>query len=202
MFLNTQDFEFLSVLESKKDVIKQEFVNLGSDHELIFPYPQTHMYSDKGWDQFPLYAFGKRLDECCSLCPETTRLIEGIPGMVMAFFSILRAGAVINWHSDPRGYCEFVYRSHLGLITPEGCLFSVGEETQAWEEGKSLIFRGNQRHAACNGSDKDRVVLIVDVKLTPDTQLVIPPIPPSMWPKGIKMPSFETSQTACDQNSV
>ncbi len=190
MFLNVKDFDFLTLLESQKDVIKQEFLNLGKDHDLIFPYPQPEMYSPKGWDQFPLYAFGKRVDECCSICPETARIIESIPNMVTAFFSILRAQSNINWHYDVEEYCKHVYRSHLGLITPEACFFSVGLETKMWEEGKTLIFQGNQPHAACNGSIVDRIVLIVDVKVTQESPVVVPPCLPSAWPKQLKMPSF------------
>lgn len=189
MFLDPRDFEFLSTLTSRHHLIKEEFTRLGGDHELIVPYPQPQLCK-KGWDLFPLYAYGKKIEEGCALCPETSRALETIPGMVTAFFSILRAGAKIDWHYDPEGYSEFVYRCHLGLVTPEGCTFRVGEETRGWEEGKTLLFKGDQPHEAHNPTTVDRAVLIVDVKLSPDTPLVMPPFDPQVWLAAIKTPSL------------
>src|SRR5687768_10908719 len=52
----------------------------------------------------------------CKKCPETLRLIEKIPGMKTAFFSILAPQKHLPAH---RGPFNGVLRYHLGLIIPQ-----------------------------------------------------------------------------------
>ena len=50
---------------------------------------QESITDDDRWKTFFFYGFGFRSDANCERCPETTRLIERVPGMTTAFFSIL-----------------------------------------------------------------------------------------------------------------
>jgi beta-hydroxylase len=121
---------------------------------------QRMLTDDDRWKVFLLYGYGVRLDENCRRCPETARLVESIPGMTTAMFSILRRGKHIPPH---RGPYKGVLRYHLGLRVPAGCRIRVGDEVRHWAEGRSLVFDDTHEHEAWNDSDEDRVVLFVDV---------------------------------------
>ncbi len=124
---------------------------------------QKHLSDDDDWKTYFFYAFGFRADRNCDQCPETARLIESVPGMQTAFFSILAPGKHLP---DHRGAFKGVIRYHLGLIVPEPkevCRIRVGEDIRYWEEGKSLIFDDTYRHEVWNDTDGTRVVLFMDV---------------------------------------
>ena len=99
----------------------------------------------------------------CKQCPETTRIIEAIPGMFTAFFSVLAPGKHIPRHRGPyRG----LLRGHLALVVPEpreACWIEVGDETTPWEEGRCIVFDDTYKHRVENNTDAVRVVLFLDV---------------------------------------
>lgn len=158
MFFDTNKFEFAKHLESNWLLIRQELEQLQQRHFVSWP---EKCLCEKGWDVFGLYAFGRKLNYKCRLCPETTRLVEMIPGMTTAGFSSLRPGTHIKPHV---GYPKGILRSHLGLITPEGCTLRLGNQTRKWQEGKCFIFDDTLEHEAWNRGDKTRIVLLIDFK--------------------------------------
>jgi ornithine lipid ester-linked acyl 2-hydroxylase len=158
MFFDKNEFEFAEHLESNWLLIRQELEQLQQRH--FVSWPEKFLY-EKGWDVFGLYAFGRKLDHNCRLCPETTRLVEMIPGMATAGFSSLKPGTHIKPHV---GYSNAVLRCHLGLIVPERCTLRVGNETRNWQEGKCFIFDDTIEHEAWNRGDKTRIVLLIDFK--------------------------------------
>jgi beta-hydroxylase len=117
---------------------------------------------DDKWKSYWLYAYGRKAADNCRRCPETTRLIDTIPGIKTAFFSILAPGKHIPEHTGP--YAG-VLRYHLGLVVPrrkEACRIRVGSELAHWEEGRSLVFDDSYPHEVRNDTDEERVVLFVD----------------------------------------
>lgn len=117
---------------------------------------------DRDWKTFFLCGYGMRSDNNVKQCPETWRIVNKIPGLVTAMFSILEPGKHVPHH---RGPYNGVLRLHLGLIIPEPrekVKIRVGNEICHWSEGKALIFDDAYDHEAWNGSDKTRVVLFVD----------------------------------------
>ena len=157
MFLRSQDFCFAAELEKEWPAIRDEYVRLASTE--FMPWPEEHL-SQGGWLVFGLYAFGQKLQYNCDLCPATVRLIEGIPGLVTAGFSVLTPGTRIKPHY---GYSTAVVRCHLGLIVPEQCALEVAGVRRAWKPGECLIFDDTSKHAAWNESNADRAVLLLDV---------------------------------------
>jgi len=124
---------------------------------------QISISKDEDWKTFFLYGFGYKSEKNCALCPETTRLIEQVPGMMTAFFSILAPGKHIPEH---RGPFKGIIRYHIGLKVPEPkelCRIRVDNETHNWEEGKSLIFDDSYYHEVWNDTNGTRVVLFMDV---------------------------------------
>ena len=124
---------------------------------------QRGLTQDDSWKTYFSYAYGHKAEGNCRRCPDTTRIIESIPGMKTAFFSILAAGKHIPSH---RGPYKGVIRYHLGLIVPEPkhrCRICVSDEVRHWEEGKSLIFDDTYQHEVWNDTNDLRVVLLMDV---------------------------------------
>jgi len=156
MFLDTSEFPFTALLESRWTVIRHEFRQLAPQQ--LMPWPETDLY-DGAWDVFGLWALGKRLEENCRLCPETASTVESIAGITTAGFSRLAPGTRIVPHC---GYTNTVWRCHLGLIVPADCGLRVGEETRHWQEGKCLVFDDTLMHGAWNDSRLPRIVLLVD----------------------------------------
>ena len=85
--------------------------------------------------------------------------LEQIPNLTTAGFSALAPGTCIAPHT---GYPDGVLRCHLGLVIPPDCALRVGDDVQAWENGKCLIFDDTAEHEAWNRSDRTRVVLLLD----------------------------------------
>ena len=126
----------------------------------IFP-DVASVTHDRGWKSFMLAGMGitsKNVD----LCPETWRILQGIPGLSMAMFSIFEPGKHLPAH---RGPYNGVLRLHLGLIVPvtsDEVAIRVGSRICHWKEGAMLIFDDSYEHEAWNKSDLVRVVLFVD----------------------------------------
>ncbi|MCR9073188.1 MAG: aspartyl/asparaginyl beta-hydroxylase domain-containing protein [Alphaproteobacteria bacterium] len=156
MFIDTSQFEFTARLESGWRDILQEMEDLES-RELI-PWPERHLYG-QGWDAFGFYLLGERFDDNCARCPKTTRLLDSIPGLRSAGFSVLQPGARIEPHI---GYSHALYVGHLALIVPEKCGIRVGRETYHWTPGRFMAFNDMIEHEAWNDDITRRVVLLIE----------------------------------------
>lgn len=148
------------LMRSELDAILVHRDALPDFHEISVD--QYKITQDDRWKTFFFFAYGFRARANCHRCPNTARLVERIPGMKTAFFSVLGPGKHLPPH---RGPYKGVIRYHLGLLIPEprsGCRIRVHEETRHWEEGKSLLFDDTFVHEAWNETPHDRVVLFVD----------------------------------------
>ncbi len=119
--------------------------------------------SDERWKTFFFCAYGINAESNRARCPETARIIDAIPGMKTAFFSILAPGKHIPPH---RGPFKGVIRYHLGLLVPEPrvqCRIRVGNEVRHWKEGEGLMFDDTYEHEVWNDTSGTRVVLFLDV---------------------------------------
>lgn len=168
-FFETEQFPWTTELESNWHLIRQELDKI-LEHTTELPNFQDispdQAYSttkDNLWKTYFLYGYGLKEESNCQRCPETTRLIENIPGMKTAFFSILLPGKHIPEH---RGPYKGVVRCLLGLKIPEPkelCRIRVADETRHWEEGKAMFFDDSFPHEAWNETDDIRVVLFLDI---------------------------------------
>jgi len=123
---------------------------------------QSRISKGDNWKTFAFYVFGKRVDENCGLCPKTAALLDDLPGLQNAWFSILAP----HYHIPPhRGPTRAVIRAHLGLIVPEdsqNCWIRVDQEIHHWSEGKCLVFDDTYEHEVRNDTEDRRVVLFLD----------------------------------------
>jgi beta-hydroxylase len=118
--------------------------------------------TDAGWKTFLICGYGIRSDDAVRACPETWRIVQKIPGLKTAMFSIFEPGKHLPAH---RGPYNGVLRFHLGLKVPdagEKIAIRIEDEVCHWREGRALIFDDAYEHEAWNHSDEVRVVLFVD----------------------------------------
>ncbi len=167
-FLAVEQFDWIEPLEAGFPLIRKELDTVLEYREELPNFQdisadQLSITDDDRWKTFFFFGFGFKSESNCARCPETTRLLEAVPGLTTAFFSILSPGKHIPPHRGPwRG----VLRYHLALKIPsrsEQCGISVGGEVAHWHEGRSLVFDDGYEHFAWNDTDGVRVVLFVDV---------------------------------------
>ncbi len=167
-FLDPATFAWVGGLEAEWKAIRSELDDVLSYRDELpnfqdISVDQASITDDDGWKTYFFLGYGFRSEANCGRCPRTAALIEAIPGVTTAFFSILSPRKRIPEHRGPwRG----VLRYHLALQVPEpaGCCgISVGGETEHWEEGRSLLFDDGYVHHAWNDTDGVRVVLFLDV---------------------------------------
>ena len=123
---------------------------------------QASITDDDRWKTYFLYGFGFRSDANCARCPETARLVAGVPGMRTAMFSILAPGKHIPDHCGPY---KGLIRYHLGLKVPRDatrCRIRIGDRFEGWTEGGSLIFDDTYEHEVWNDTQEERVILLFD----------------------------------------
>lgn len=168
-WFDPSQFEWTRLLEANAPAIRAELDRILKHPERIPNFQdisrdQTHLTNDHGWKTFFLKIYGYRIDGNCSLCPETARILDAVPGVYTAVFSILAPRKHIPKH---RGPYKGVLRCHLPLIVPdnaEDCWIEVGGEVRHWETGRCLVFDDTYRHRVENNTDESRVVLFLDIK--------------------------------------
>lgn len=166
-FYSPRTFDWIPRIEAGWSAIRDELQMLLNERERIPGFgeiapDQQPLTLDGKWKSYVLYVYGRRIAENCRRCPGTVRLLDAIPGMRTAFFSILAPGAHIPPHQGPYGG---VLRYHMGLVVPrnrEACRIRVASDFAHWEEGKSLVFDDTYEHEVWNDTDEERVILFVD----------------------------------------
>ena len=96
-------------------------------------------------------------------CPETCRVLERVPNMIQAFFSILDPGKSVPEHEGPYlGYLRY----HLGVRVPtqDPPKLVVNAQDYVWKEGEAVLFDDSWPHSVVNHCREARAVLIVDVR--------------------------------------
>lgn len=161
----------LRILDQNYDVIREEMEavlaykdRLPRYHDLDAreTYISGTVDADKTWKVFMLQCIIGAPKNNQAKCPRTSALLQQIPNVYQAFFSILDPGKSIPAHCGTyRGYLRY----HLGLRVPKNNPPSMRVKDQiiTWEEGRSIFFDDSLNHEVYNKSDDLRVVLIVDV---------------------------------------
>jgi aspartyl/asparaginyl beta-hydroxylase (cupin superfamily) len=159
-------------LDRSYHVIREELLRILPDKGSIPRYHEldrmqynisARVAPDKDWKVYPLNIMGVKPEAFCGRCPRTTQLLDGIPGLFEAFFSILEGGKSIPRHEGPyRGYLRY----HLGLLVPEKNPPSIRlrDQVYTWKEGESVLFDDSWDHEVYNQCEEDRVILIVDIR--------------------------------------
>ena len=120
-FFPLERFPWIADLEANWSLIREELERVLEDREALPNFQdisrdQVEITDDDRWKTFFLYGYGFKAALNTEMCPATTALMERIPGMTTAMFSILSPRKHIL---DHRGPYKGVLRYHLGLIVPE-----------------------------------------------------------------------------------
>jgi len=167
-FFDVNEFSWVEEIESDFITIQNEMNTLINSDVRIPEFRKLSkrlaggITKGKAWQTHMMYLYGYKSTRGCRACPLSDRIIQKIPGMTTAFFSILTPGTRLSPH---RGPYNGVLRYHLALKvprTPELCGLRVKDEARYWEEGKSLVFDDAYDHEAWNNSEEVRIVLFVD----------------------------------------
>jgi ornithine lipid ester-linked acyl 2-hydroxylase len=160
-------FPWVAEIEAEWRLVRAELDRLLARQEELPAFQEvvgdaTQVTRDRHWKTVFLLGYGVRFKRNIVRCPETWRILQKVPGLKTAMFSILEPGKHIPPHRDPY---NGVLRLHLGLIVPEPrerLAIRVADRVCHWEEGKALVFDDHLEHEAWNGTDGTRVVLFVD----------------------------------------
>lgn len=162
-------FPFVAELEANWRTIRDELETVIAERDRM-PTMQTISKTQRkiiktdGWKTYFFTAYGERAEENCRRCPKTAALLDKVPNLELAFFSILEPGSHIRAH---RGVFKGLIRGHLGLKVPEPrekCRMRVGDEMVVWREGECVMFDDTYEHEIWNETDGTRVVLLFDVR--------------------------------------
>ena len=159
-------FAWTRMLEDNWDSVWAEAEQVLHFREAIPPLGQLspdheRLANDGKWQSFFLWGYGYRIPENCKRCPRTAELVEQIPGLKSALFSIHAPGVHIPRH---KGVTKGMITCHLALKVPkerEKCRIFVHDQDYLWEEGKTFVFDDTFKHEVWNDSDEDRVILLV-----------------------------------------
>lgn len=164
--------EGISLLRAQWPQIRDEALALQRAGELeATSMPASAGYHDlgfrtfykRGWKKFYLQWYGAPHPSARRLCPATVQLLEQLPCIRAALFTVLPAGSELSLHSDPLA-CSLRY--HLGLQTPnsERCFICVDGQRLSWRDGEDFVFDETYPHYAMNASDSARLILMCDVE--------------------------------------
>jgi ornithine lipid ester-linked acyl 2-hydroxylase len=161
--LDVRDFAWTQGLRDHWQAIRAEAEAVALRHSpslaAVSPDHRRIAAADQ-WKSFFLWGYGYRIDDNADRCPLTTALVERVPGLNSAFFSILAPGTHIPRH---RGVTKGLVTCHLGLIVPRDgdVRMRVGDRTVRWAEGETLVFDDTYPHEVWNDTDGTRVVLLI-----------------------------------------
>ena len=163
-------FPWVAELEGSFPVIKAEFVRLVEAGSGFSPVYRSQTSTGE-WAASYLWVFGRKVEDTCRLCPETTRILSSIPG-VSEFGTTMYSGLAPHTHIAPHyGYSNAKLRCQLPLQVPGRCRLKVGEHEVEQREGRCIVFDDSFLHSAWNDSGEPRFVLVFDFfhpDLTPE----------------------------------
>jgi len=141
----------------------QEIPSLGD-----ISFDHGRIAQDRRWRTLFLKGYGYRMAGNARRAPVTARLIEKVPGLVTANFSVMEAGGHIPRHF---GMTKGMLTYHLALKAPrerEKCRMHLEEgetlHVLHWEDGQSFLFDDMFNHEVWNETDEDRYILLIQIK--------------------------------------
>jgi beta-hydroxylase len=170
--INLDKFPELDDIQKNWETIREEVINLYRQQyfeQTKKPESQAsydigfRTFFKYGWSKFYLKWYGYTHDSAKKLCPKTVQILEKIPSVNGAMFSVLPVDGQLTRHLDPIA-CSLRY--HLGLDTPnsDDCFINIDEVSYSWRNGKALLFDETYPHYARNDSDHYRLILMCDVE--------------------------------------
>ncbi len=158
--------DVVPTLERSFPFVREELEGLDLEKDFL-RWPQSEGY--KGiWSVFALFFEAEPylpvdIDANRRRCPRTAAMLDGLPRLVDAGFSLVGPQSAIFPHSD--NYGPDLQRLHLGVLCPDGSEMIVDGQTVEWEEVRVVLFDHSLVHSVTNESDRSRVVLLCDFRV-------------------------------------
>ena len=169
----SSDYEILkfisNTLEKGAQDIEEEWLsNRLNKGVLVSRYESSDLYpslQEDDWGTLILWKKGGGFTKAAySFFPKTVKILSELKSFIIPFgeavFLVLKPGVVIPPHHDES---NIDITCQLGLIIPDNCAIRVGRETRTWVKGKTLFFDHSFEHEAWNNSDRERVILLIDL---------------------------------------
>ena len=99
-------FDWVPEIEDNWSKIRDEADRVLGDQSAMPPVrlispDHEQIATDDRWKSYVLWGYGLREETNCARCPETARLLDGIPGLLTAMFSVLDPHSHIPRHTGP-----------------------------------------------------------------------------------------------------
>lgn len=166
-YIDPAAFPWATMLEAHWTDIRSELDAIRSNGGEILPLARVspdhkRVAGDGKWKSFVFEAYGYGVPANRALCPRTSALLDRVPGLVLAMFSIMEPGTHVPLHT---GVSKALLNGHLALEIPSGdCGIEVGGEVRRWDEGKLLLLDDTFPHQVWNNTRKVRVVLLLQIR--------------------------------------
>jgi beta-hydroxylase len=166
-YVDVDKFPDLKILQDNWEIIRDEAISLNNDTHIKASTDLDDLgfnsFFRTGWKRFYLKWYGANLKSAEQLCPKTLQLLNQLPSVKGAMFTMLPPGSRLGKHRDP--YAGSL-RYHLGLVTPnsDDCYISVDGQNYSWRDGEAVMFDETYIHHAENKTDQNRIILFLDVK--------------------------------------
>lgn len=170
--MDTSQFPELAAIRDNWETIREEAIALHRSEAFDRAKdPDSRAYYDLGfrtfykygWSKFYLKWYGTRHRSAQEACPKTLEILDRVPSVKGAMFSVLPVGGKLTRHADPAAAS---LRYHVGLATPndDACYINIDGTDYSWRDGDDLLFDETYLHYAHNDSDRDRLILMCDVE--------------------------------------
>lgn len=159
----------IGILKENWETIRDEALAVMVDRNNTPPFgdispDHRRIAQNSAWKSFFFGGYGYKSPKNRALCPKTAALIDQVPDVVVALFSILDPGAHIR---DHYGVTKAMLNVHLGLVVPpekDRCEIRVKDQFRRWKPGEFMIFDETYNHEVWNDSDEARVILFLQVR--------------------------------------
>lgn len=165
-FFNENNYDWCDLLSANYTVFLKEFLLYSNANKLNPYFYKAQAGETEKWKTLPLITWNIKR-KYLNHFVETGNILDRIPGLVSASFSMLEAGGEILQHN---GDTDAHIRTHLCLFTAvekNKLKFTVRNEIKSWETGKCLLFCDAYLHNGYNYSNENRLVMIIDVLHAP-----------------------------------
>lgn len=175
VYIDVNQFPELKIFQDNWEMIRDEAINLDNASQIKASKDLDDLgfnsFFRTGWKRFYLKWYGANLKSAEQLCPKTLELINKVPNVKGAMFTMLPPGARLTKHRDP--YAGSL-RYHLGLVTPnsDDCYISVDGQKYSWRDGEAVMFDETFIHYAENKTDQNRIIFFLDIKRPVDFAII------------------------------
>lgn len=153
----------IKIIEDNFKLIYTDFLKI--KHKLT-PIYKDHYFNDiikdDKWSKYYIKWYNKIPNHVLNDIPNLSKLINSLPNIKLAMFSVMKPGTVVLPHRGPFRGCV---RCHLGIDIPNNnCYIKISDIKYYWKKGKCLVFDDTYEHEVINDSNHDRIVLFLDIQ--------------------------------------